>query len=151
MRDGVAPRYVNRLATLTLRQRAVAVALASAACCVGDALVAPRGLRLLGARGVAACLAAAAAVAVADYLLRARRRLATVTNDPNRLAERSEAAYLRSGRWTWLVAGLGLIWYAVRLPARVDTALDLCFLTFCAVGFAFLAVAFWRAGARGTR
>ena len=151
MRDGTSPRYIKWISTLSLRQRAVALAVAFVVCAVGDTLVALRAVKRLSMTGVTLCVVVASAVAVADYAFRARKRIADLPSDPAHLAQGSRAAYMRSRNLTWFVAGLAVLWSAVHLPAQVDSALDLCLLSFCAVGFVLAAFGFWRAGTRPQR
>ena len=151
MRDGFGARYARRIATLSLRQRAVVIAVASAACSVGDALVALRGVSRVATTGVALCIVTASALAVADFALRARKKIALLPNDRDRLARRSREAYMRSRSLTWFFAGVVALLNAAHLPPKAEVVLDLCALSFCAVGFALAAFGFWRAGAKPTR
>lgn len=148
MRDRAIPRYIRWISTLTLRQRAMALAIAFVLCAVGDTLVAWRGVRRLPMTGVALCIGVASAIAIADYAFRARKRISDLPSDPAQLAQGSRAAYTGSRNLIWFVAGLTVFWQAIHLPARVDTALNLSMLSFCAVGFALASLGFWRASTR---
>ena len=146
MRDRAIPRYIKWVSTLSLRQRAGALAITFVVCAVDDTFVASNAVRRLSMGGVALCVGVASAIAVADYAFRARKRIANLPSDPAQLAQGSRETYAGSRNLIWFVAGLTVFWQAVHLPARVDSALNLSMLSFCAVGFALASFGFWRAG-----
>lgn len=139
-------RAVKPLATLTLRQRAVVLAVVSVGLVIAVVFTAMWATAHLAGMAVATCVAIGSAVAAADYVFRAQRRIAELPTDRRALARGSMRAYERSRGWIWWGVGASLIWNASEPGARTSAIIDLLLLSFCAVGFGLGAFGFWRAG-----
>lgn len=139
-------RVVRPLATLSLRQRATLLAVVSVGLVVGVVFTAMWATANLTSIAVATCVAGGSAVAAADYVFRARRRIAELPTDRSALARGSMRAYERSRGWIWWGVGASMIWNASEPGATTSAIIDLLVLSFCAVGFGLGALGFWRAG-----
>lgn len=137
---------LERLAALSLRQRAVVLAAVSAASAAGAAATAVWKAPHPSLVAVVVCVGAATLVAAADYAFRARRRIASLPSDRASLARDSMRAYERSRAWSPAVGGVAVIWAATDARTTASSLVDIGVLAYCAVGFGLLSFGFWRRG-----